>query len=102
MYTIFRNLGYVARGANVILDALDNLGGNPLSDEQKRARARQQDEKLSVVAFPNPRPPFHAHVYKPQGLRRIYFRSDVVSRRRVNVVPDRQTFLRVEFWYIES
>ena len=49
-YTIFRNLGYLARGANVISDALDNLGGKPLSDEQKRARARQQDEKLSVVA----------------------------------------------------
>ena len=41
-YTIFRNLGYLARGANVISDALDNLGGKPLSDEQKRARARQQ------------------------------------------------------------
>ena len=49
-YSIFRNLGYLARGANVISDALDNLGGKPLSDEQKRARARQQDEKLSVVA----------------------------------------------------
>ena len=49
-YTIFRNLGYLARGANVISDAIYNLGGEPLSDEQKRARARQQDEKLSVVA----------------------------------------------------
>ena len=49
-YSIFRNLGYLAVMSNVISDALDNLGGKPLSDEQKRARARQQDEKLSVVA----------------------------------------------------
>ena len=34
----------------MISDAIYNLGGEPLSDEQKRARARQQDEKLSVVA----------------------------------------------------
>ena len=49
-YSIFRNLGYLAVMSNVISDALDNLGGKPLSDEQKRDRARQQDEKLSVVA----------------------------------------------------
>ena len=49
-YSIFRNLGYLAVMSNVISDALYNLGGEPLSDEQKRARARQQDEKLSVVA----------------------------------------------------